>query len=556
MVNSQATHWPCAPSGRHTWPGYVIITCAAALLVIYGLGARGHNATEPGLRALVNQGVPVIQPALYGVTSEVLIPITSRAYTPRLVELLAEVRVPFSLKFDPDVTPDRPDLERIAALPNLAGLELPGSQMEQEDICTLLGAPSLTSLYLSDIDLCGMDTALRKTLLSVRYLCLDRSVLGDFEWRSVGTAVNLESLSCEDMNLPPAAWRAIRGLPRLQSLAIGGPHLSEEDIRNLLPKNGVSNLSIHQAALTVGQMEILSRLTSCESLTLKSTLIEDSSLRPLARLVHLRELSVTQTEMCARDISSLGELKHLVTLDLSYSGLDDDALRDVARLGRLRSLRINRCPAISDAGFSALEALTGLQELEISSRRITGQGFAAVLAMPELQSLWVYGVNVGDGAIDRLSELRKLRSLSLYLPRLENSIADVARKMQLIGQIFTLEKLEVSGVPQNEETLSKINHLPMLKSLMVRDSGLRGRDLAGLVGLQNLESLHVGGNAAIDDELIEALSRLPKLKTLSVSSEGISEAGLRALGKRYLMRLPDETIIPGRFYGTVEMPAK
>jgi Leucine-rich repeat (LRR) protein len=130
------------------------------------------------------------------------------------------------------------------------------------------------------------------------------------------------------------------------------------------------------------------------------------------------------------------------------------------------------------------------------------------------------------------------------------------RKMQLIGQITSLEQLEVSGVPQNTETLSKISHLPLLKTLIVRKSALRSGDLAGIVGLRNLESLFLSGNDLLDDDLVEPLSRLPKLKELDVLSDHISEAGLRALGNNYLLRWEDETIIPGLFYGEMEIPTK
>jgi Leucine-rich repeat (LRR) protein len=555
IVRSQATRATWFPWGRRAGCAHLFATCIAILTTLQGFTAQGDEATGPSLRALANHGIPVIEPSLFGVTSDVLIPITSRHYTPGLVDLLADVRVPFSLKLNPDVSPTRADLERIAALPHLAGVELPATQMDLRNVFVLAGAPSITSLYVSDVDLRGMDCAALRSLLSVRYLCLDRSVLDDPEWHCISAAVNLEHLSCDDMALPPAAWLAMRSLPRLRALTIGGPNLSQKDIQNLLRIDGLSALTINQAALTVDHMDALSQFTNCRSLTLEFTTIENSSLRPLARLSHLRELNVTATEMSARDISSLSQLKDLATLDLSDSGLDDDGLEDVAELHGLRSLRIERCPAISDTGFMALGALSALENLEVSGGHISSQGFATVLAMPKLQSLRAYGVDVTDDVLSKLPELRELRRLALYMPHPANAAADVARKMLSIGRLASLEELEVSGIKQNAETLSTISHLAMLKKLVVRDSGLLSHDLVGLEGLANLESLDISGNVLIDDGVIEALSHLPKLKTLRVETDKISEAGLRALGEKYLIRLPDETVIPGVFHYLFEAPS-
>ncbi|PWU00494.1 MAG: hypothetical protein C5B53_03980 [Candidatus Melainabacteria bacterium] len=141
--------------------------------------------------------------------------------------------------------------------------------------------------------------------------------------------------------------------------------------------------------------------------------------------------------------------------------LDDDVLKHVAKLRDLQSLNLTSTN-ITDTGLSYLLGLPKLEDLQISSTEITGEG------------------------IYSLTKMKSLRSLCL--------------------NYLTLDKRAFEYFRSN----------PPLRSLELRSCGLVDNDLEGLSNLKSLIMLRLQGNRGIEGEGLKYLASDPKLECLDL----------------------------------------
>lgn len=211
-----------------------------------------------------------------------------------------------------------------------------------------------------------------------------------------------------------------------------------------------------------------------------------------------------------RAIGGLTSLKKLTAYG-GAKGLNDETVGFLAGLQELESLALDGAQ-LSDAGLQKLAVLEQLKRVSffhLSFRKegFTGEGFSAWTELPNLESLTVAGMSMGDDgfrAIATLTNLRQLRTWHTY--RTEASNAEIAKLPHLT-------------------TLKLGQRLPQRGAAPL---SLSDASLETLVKIQTLETLEIG-EADFHLPALRQLAQLPQLKRLKIDRTYLSEADIDAL---------------------------
>jgi beta-lactamase regulating signal transducer with metallopeptidase domain/Leucine-rich repeat (LRR) protein len=163
---------------------------------------------------------------------------------------------------------------------------------------------------------------------------------------------------------------------------------------------------------------------------------------------------------------------------------------------------------------SALDALLAIPNLTRLSLLCTGNGPPIAWASPKSRPF-------------AISELKSIKHLSM-------SAAD--DDLPEIAQLTSLEQLGLIG-SFSAEAVNQLKPLIHLKSLSLQGIGQPHTgtlDLDCLAGMRELERLLIGG--ALNDAAAERISLLARLHDLSISVDGMSNAGLAAIARASKLR--------------------
>lgn len=174
----------------------------------------------------------------------------------------------------------------------------------------------------------------------------------------------------------------IGGLANLEAVAIVDARaVTNGGISHLARLQKLSVVAIDGASITDESLQTLARCHSLRDIYLTRCRITDrgiSHLRGMHALKRLR-LSGTEVEMGQEAVSSLGTLQSLEELDLSSARVTSRAFQCLAPLPNLRVLNLSNNASFTDDGMVAVGRLTNLEELRIDGTGVTADG---------MQSLW------------------------------------------------------------------------------------------------------------------------------------------------------------------------
>ena len=475
-------------------------------------------------------------------TGAISVALTPEIYSAAAIEIVCASDVPVTLILHPGLELDDDACRRLASSRNLVGLSLPDLGVSSRGLEMFTGALQLRSLDLSDRDLTTTDAATLRCLDVLDKLVIDRTTLTEAHWRAIAKAPRLARLSCQGVSFTADAWNAIRSMPRLRTLALGGERLTQSDFKELGRLESLESVTIRDARLSYEQLLPVANLKRLRTLDLNGTLADEYCLRAISKMSGLEELDLGGTSISGQHAASLGQVPNLAKLALSGSRLDDDGLRIIATLHGLRSLDVERCAAVSDDGVRALATLSDLQELRVSNRSLTDRGIAVVPQLPNLRVLAAGGSTFSAVGLDSLRECKHLRELCLRYSRQDREPQFVAAVMQRVGGIESLEKLEVSGLPQTADSLATLHRLPRLEALTLCFSDLDDEAVDALSSLKSLRFLDLRFNDRLTDDAVDSLLRCDHLADIWVTSGELSSDGVARLGKRFVVHRPTGTL--------------
>jgi hypothetical protein len=202
---------------------------------------------------------------------------------------------------------------------------------------------------------------------------------------------------------------------------------------------------------------------------------------------------------------------------------DADQLACLDGLDRIE--RLNLCVgALKPEALARLEGMSRLKDLTLIVEPLDADGLAHLGRMSRLESL-CFALGSGPGAdlafLDRLPNLRRLQIL-------RGAITETG--LARIGRLKRLESLSIDdGSKLTDATLSHLKESKNLRVLKLRGAGALTRSgLATLEGLTELRHLNLSETPG-DDDLLDLLRKLPKLRELALLKRTISDKKIEEL---------------------------
>ncbi|HEY2880958.1 MAG TPA: hypothetical protein VGJ15_00960 [Pirellulales bacterium] len=202
---------------------------------------------------------------------------------------------------------------------------------------------------------------------------------------------------------------------------------------------------------------------------------------------------------------------------------------------------------VTDGGLKALEGLTQLREMQLGGgQKFTDAGMAHLVPLTNLEELWLdFNKNLGDGTLEAVGHLKKLRVLRFYdapltdegikhikdLKNLEDLQLGKSRvgdgAMEVIGTFGKLKTLDLQHTRITDAGLARLKPLK-LTWLALNGAAITSAGLTALADMTDLEWLLLEGTA-IDDTGLAHLAGMKKLEHLSLSGTHVTDAGIAKL---------------------------
>jgi hypothetical protein len=237
------------------------------------------------------------------------------------------------------------------------------------------------------------------------------------------------------------------------------------------------------------------------------------------RLPGLRALRISGCEAAVHGgLQALAGLESLELVDLPLDGV---TIGRILALGRLRELTLTRVRP----GAEPLLHLRGAQISRLVLRELAPDSELALLAglLPGLRELDLIGPWAGHKAMLAVAKASRLRALTLVDTQIGNF------SLNQVKGLAQLERLDLRGATFNESSPLYLRELPITAFTCacpgLGDVGLRAlRHVRGLRRVELLASKATGAG-------VEALAELPNLEALTVLERDIGPQGFAALAR-------------------------
>jgi hypothetical protein len=266
-------------------------------------------------------------------------------------------------------------------------------------------------------------------------------------------------------------------------------HMTDADVTSLEQMPQLKELDLSRTAITDRSLELISNLPNLESLSLASTLITDDGLEHLRKCRSLRRLNLMWTNTGDGAIRTLAGHPHL-THFWSGNNVTDEGL------AALHDLPVFETWHDGNADIKLLDYETQPNQLTLRGR-FTERGFANLRGL--------------DG---------------LFGLAIESSIAFTPAGVR---HLTSLPHLGWLSIDAKEDLMSVIANMPALRFLGIQDTTAGDEGFAALSRSQTIENIWGRRCHNFRSRGFVALSRMPKLKGLSVSCLNVEDEALASL---------------------------
>src|SRR5262245_38948965 len=184
---------------------------------------------------------------------------------------------------------------------------------------------------------------------------------------------DLESLTMGGPSVTDADVRALRGLPKLKSLGLMGAPIGDESLEVMRTLPALRELNIIATRVTDAGLVHLQGLTGLEYLGLKGTAVGDAGLENLKGLTGLNNLNLADTRSSNAGLVHLIGMTSLEAVNLSNDNVTDAGLAQLARVTGLAGINLSGTK-VTDAGLANLKPLSKLTKLNVSGTAVTQEG--------------------------------------------------------------------------------------------------------------------------------------------------------------------------------------
>jgi len=313
------------------------------------------------------------------------------------------------------------------------------------------------------------------------------------EW-AIGRKVTFRIPTAEGDLLPTDLAQLPNGPFHVISLDLTAPpNLTKSDVELIGQLRKLISLNLAaQPNLAKSDVEMIGQLRKLKVLNLGHTEVDDSSLPGISQLTELEYLDLMGIRVSDAGLAALVGLRNLQALILTFTAVGDDGMEAVAKLTNLRKLCLGETH-VGNEGLAKLKSLQQLEHIELSPA-ITDQGLAHLSGLPCLTSIIMKFPVVTDVGVANLRKLPKLDTVRV--------------------------------VAATDAELNRLKSLTNLKSLHFDLNQFTVSGLEPLHAFPKLEYLNLDNSVIVDDSHLVALSKLKKLRQLSVDGTSVTPEGI------------------------------
>ena len=312
-------------------------------------------------------------------------------------------------------------------------------------------------------------------------------------------------------------WNAIidelREQPDLGLNAEG--QMTDDLLADLARVDTITSLDLGGSkALTDEGLRHLAGMPHLKHLNLWNTAITDASLSVLATMPALESVSLGMTRITDAGAQALADCHRLAKLDLAWTHTGDDALRALAGKEYLREFRSG--PGLTDAGIPLLH------ELPVFKSWHGGDPWMALLSYDARPNLLVLRGQFTDRGMQHLRGLDGLFALNV-------DDSNLAITAACLPPLVSLPRLGWLAVDAKDDWMSHIADMPHLRFLGAQDTTASDDGFVALSRSQTIEYIWGRRCHNLQRRGFAALSRMPALRSLSVSCLNVDDAGIATL---------------------------
>lgn len=291
-------------------------------------------------------------------------------------------------------------------------------------------------------------------------------------------------------------------------------HLSYIGAQQNLKEIELGFVGVNSEYVTIqGDMLTLGRLKRLERIHLSKEKMIDADLQFIASLPKIKHLAFNAnttpwekegprcTDRCADYLKQATTLETLWVHDAT--DLTDEFVSKLTEgLANLEHLDLSS-PKLTDESLRLLaERCKKLNWLNIGSERFTDAGVLHLGKATNLKMLWLRSRLLSNKSIRHIKQLSQLQHLELTVPSVNDD------DVQVLANFRELEILALRTPALTDQQFAMFRNHPRLKSAFINGSQLsHGEMMKVIQSIPNLEHLEVGGNAALQSQVSEALAR-------------------------------------------------
>ncbi|EMI15503.1 leucine-rich repeat domain protein [Rhodopirellula maiorica SM1] len=220
----------------------------------------------------------------------------------------------------------------------------------------------------------------------------------------------------------------------------------------------------------------------------------------------------------------IARLRHLIMLNCLGDSVTDDVLASLAQCDSLCDLKLQSCVKVTESGIEELSRTENLHALTFFKTNVYPSWLIHIAEMKQLRNLNIYGPKLIDEDLDFLESLPKLDQFSLEAAKItDNGVATIAN----LKAIEKVGLTNCSGVTQN--ALVFIADNPRISEFQTEGIPLTND---GLKHLENsrLQYLRLA-RANLTDDCVESIKKMKQLTRIGIVFSTLSGSRLEELSE-------------------------
>jgi serine/threonine protein kinase/formylglycine-generating enzyme required for sulfatase activity/Leucine-rich repeat (LRR) protein len=456
-------------------------------------------------------------------------------------------------------------------LPKLISLGIIATDVSDTDLANLTAFPELADLRLErrHLTAVGVGNLARLPKLSIIELGTD---VGDDELENIRPLKRLMWLRAGGTAITDAGLQHLSALPKLSKLELGGACISDVGLAHVAKLSQLTSLKVSGPKMNDAVIKHLGSLKNLTHLDLRPTmLMATSDERLMPNLV--TAAGVAELRAALPNCEILWEQGPLSTVDPNREVLkwaleiggkvfiaDGDftywpefPVTDISKLPEeFQWVRIQlfACDRLVDADLARFRSLTKPFLLSFSASKITNAGLANLHDLPNLRALDLPQTAITREGIEALGVLPNLYAINI------GRTATTGDDLQLLSRFPKLDRVTLGPPHLTDEGVNILATLPNIVMLYIIDAGEAECERIGR--LAQLTGFFPSGKN-FNDRCVEAIRRLPNLTILDLYQTSVTDDGIAKLPsvapKVSTLRLAREHITDAALPHIREMPA-